>query len=155
MGALTWPASHRSSSAAHPAASPLRLKARLTQGFRRRLGSRCDTSRDPKGGRGREDDLSTYGATASPRGAGRGGPCRAPAHGHANIAITLDRFGHLMPGSEDEAAALLDGYLARGTRPGGWPNSARGARRSRASARQERRGLAGLDGKAAEPCLSP
>ena len=33
--------------------------------------------------------------------------------GHANIAITLDRYGHLMPGSEDEAAALLDGYLAR------------------------------------------
>jgi integrase len=31
--------------------------------------------------------------------------------GHANISITLDRYGHLMPGSEDEAAALLDGYL--------------------------------------------
>jgi integrase len=24
--------------------------------------------------------------------------------GHANIAITLDRYGHLMPGNEDEAA---------------------------------------------------
>jgi len=33
--------------------------------------------------------------------------------GHATIAITLDRYGHLMPGAEDEAAALLDGYLAR------------------------------------------
>jgi len=32
--------------------------------------------------------------------------------GHANISITLDRYGHLMPGSEDEAAALLDAYLA-------------------------------------------
>lgn len=31
--------------------------------------------------------------------------------GHANIAITMDRYGHLMPGAEDEAAALLDGYL--------------------------------------------
>jgi integrase len=31
--------------------------------------------------------------------------------GHANISITLDRYGHLMPGAEDEAAALLDGYL--------------------------------------------
>ena len=31
--------------------------------------------------------------------------------GHANIAITLDRYGHLMPGSEEEAAGLLDGYL--------------------------------------------
>jgi integrase len=31
--------------------------------------------------------------------------------GHANIGITLDRYGHLMPGSEDEAASLLDAYL--------------------------------------------
>jgi integrase len=36
--------------------------------------------------------------------------------GHANISITLDRYGHLMPGAEDEAAALMDAYLqaARG-----------------------------------------
>ena len=33
--------------------------------------------------------------------------------GHANIAITLDRYGHLMPGYEDEAAGLLDTYLER------------------------------------------
>ena len=33
--------------------------------------------------------------------------------GHASITITLDRYGHLMPGNEDEAAALLDAYLAR------------------------------------------
>jgi integrase len=32
--------------------------------------------------------------------------------GHANISITLDRYGHLMPGSEAEAADLLDVYLA-------------------------------------------
>ncbi len=32
--------------------------------------------------------------------------------GHANISITLDRYGHLMPGSEAEAAQLLDAYLA-------------------------------------------
>lgn len=31
--------------------------------------------------------------------------------GHANISITLDRYGHLMPGSEAEAADLLDAYL--------------------------------------------
>jgi hypothetical protein len=29
--------------------------------------------------------------------------------GHANISITLDRYGHLMPGSGEEAAGLLDG----------------------------------------------
>jgi len=31
--------------------------------------------------------------------------------GHANISITLDRYGHLMPGAEDEAANLMDRYL--------------------------------------------
>jgi integrase len=31
--------------------------------------------------------------------------------GHATITITLDRYGHLMPGSEVEARAMLDAYL--------------------------------------------
>jgi integrase len=31
--------------------------------------------------------------------------------GHATITITLDRYGHLMPGSEVEARAMLDRYL--------------------------------------------
>ena len=31
--------------------------------------------------------------------------------GHASVTITLDRYGHLFPGSEQEAAGLLDGYL--------------------------------------------
>jgi integrase len=31
--------------------------------------------------------------------------------GHANIGITLDTYGHLMPGAEDEAARMLDAYL--------------------------------------------
>jgi hypothetical protein len=29
------------------------------------------------------------------------------------MMITLDSYGHLMPGNEEEAAGLLDGYLAR------------------------------------------
>lgn len=33
--------------------------------------------------------------------------------GHAGIAVTIDRYGHLMPGNEDEAAAMLDAYLDR------------------------------------------
>lgn len=33
--------------------------------------------------------------------------------GHATITITLDRYGHLMPGSEVEARALLETYLRR------------------------------------------
>jgi integrase len=35
--------------------------------------------------------------------------------GHANISITLDRYGHLMPGNETEAAGLLDRYLVAST----------------------------------------
>lgn len=33
--------------------------------------------------------------------------------GHSSVMITLDRYGHLFPGSEDEAAGLLDAYLER------------------------------------------
>jgi integrase len=33
--------------------------------------------------------------------------------GHSNIRITLDQYGHLLPGAEDEAAELLDAFLAR------------------------------------------
>lgn len=33
--------------------------------------------------------------------------------GHSSVTITLDRYGHLMPGNESEAAGLLDTYLAR------------------------------------------
>jgi len=33
--------------------------------------------------------------------------------GHASITTTLDRYGHLLPGSEAEAAGLLDAYLVR------------------------------------------
>lgn len=33
--------------------------------------------------------------------------------GHSSITTTLDRYGHLLPGSEREAVRLLDSYLAR------------------------------------------
>jgi hypothetical protein len=32
--------------------------------------------------------------------------------GHSSVTITLDRYGHLMPGNEIEAAQRLDAYLA-------------------------------------------
>jgi integrase len=32
--------------------------------------------------------------------------------GHSTITMTLDRYGHLMPGNEDEAAAMLTAYLS-------------------------------------------
>ena len=31
--------------------------------------------------------------------------------GHASVTITFDRYGHLMPGNEHQAARLLDEYL--------------------------------------------
>ena len=33
--------------------------------------------------------------------------------GHSSITETLDRYGHLMPGSEEEAAGMLDAFLER------------------------------------------
>lgn len=36
--------------------------------------------------------------------------------GHASITITLDRYGHLMPGNEVEAAHQLDTYLRTAVR---------------------------------------
>jgi len=33
--------------------------------------------------------------------------------GHSSIQITLDRYGHLMPGSRDEAVERADAYLER------------------------------------------
>jgi integrase len=33
--------------------------------------------------------------------------------GHSSIQITFDRYGHLMPSNEDEAAALRDAFLER------------------------------------------
>lgn len=33
--------------------------------------------------------------------------------GHANIAVTFDRYGHLMPGNEDQARGLADAYLSQ------------------------------------------
>jgi integrase len=38
--------------------------------------------------------------------------------GHSSVTITYDRYGHLMPGNEDEAAALLDAYLERANAKG-------------------------------------
>jgi integrase len=35
--------------------------------------------------------------------------------GHSSVMITYDRYGHLMPGNMNEAAGLLDDYLARAT----------------------------------------
>jgi integrase len=33
--------------------------------------------------------------------------------GHSSITVTFDLYGHLMPGTEAEGAALLNAYLGR------------------------------------------
>jgi integrase len=33
--------------------------------------------------------------------------------GHASITITIDRYGHLLPGNEHQAAGLLDLWLQK------------------------------------------
>lgn len=43
--------------------------------------------------------------------------------GHSSITVTLDRYGHLMPGNEREAAGLLDAYLERSKEPRPPPRS--------------------------------
>ena len=35
--------------------------------------------------------------------------------GHSSITVTYDRYGHLLPGNEGQAADLLDSYLERAT----------------------------------------
>jgi integrase len=45
--------------------------------------------------------------------AGVGAKALSVYMGHSSITITLDKYGHLMPGNEDEAAGLLDAYLER------------------------------------------
>jgi integrase len=37
--------------------------------------------------------------------------------GHSTITITLDRYGHLLPGNENQAAQLLDTWLKTATTP--------------------------------------
>jgi integrase len=39
--------------------------------------------------------------------------------GHSSITVTFDLYGHLMPGSEAEAAKLLDTYLGAQVERGG------------------------------------
>jgi len=36
--------------------------------------------------------------------------------GHASITITLDRYGHMLPGNESQAADIFNRYLASATR---------------------------------------
>ncbi len=32
--------------------------------------------------------------------------------GHANVRITLELYGHLMPGQDEKAAAVVEGFIA-------------------------------------------
>jgi integrase len=48
-------------------------------------------------------------------GAGVNAKALSTYMGHASVTLTLDRYGHMFPGNEEEAAGLLDAYLARAT----------------------------------------
>jgi integrase len=37
--------------------------------------------------------------------------------GHASVAFTLDRYGHLLPGNEAESVERVDAFIERATRP--------------------------------------
>jgi integrase len=43
--------------------------------------------------------------------AGVNGKALSTYMGHSSITVTLDRYGHLMPGNEREAAVMLEKYL--------------------------------------------
>jgi len=65
----------------------------------------------------REHFVSPATAGARPSHQGRPTPVRRHGGGRratfSSITITLDHYGHLMPGSEAEAAGLLGPYLER------------------------------------------
>jgi hypothetical protein len=48
-------------------------------------------------------------------GAGVNAKALSTYMGHASVTLTLDRYGHMFPGNESEAAGLLDAYLERAT----------------------------------------
>jgi integrase len=48
-------------------------------------------------------------------GAGVNAKALSTHMGHTNVTLTLDRYGHMFPGNEEEAAGLLDAYLERAT----------------------------------------
>jgi hypothetical protein len=56
--------------------------------------------------------------------------------GHSSITVTLDRYGHLMPGNEAEAASMLDTYLHRVDRSADQTNNQHVAPRHRTAASQ-------------------
>jgi hypothetical protein len=63
----------------------------------------------------------------------------APA-GPIELHEALDLYGHLMPGNEDEAAALLDAARSSGSESPGRMHAGRSCRRSRTSAEWPSRG---------------
>jgi integrase len=67
---------------------------------------RCGPLREPLGF---HEGRHTYASIAI--AAGLNAKTLSTYLGHATITFTLDRCGHLMPGSEVEARAMLDAYL--------------------------------------------
>jgi integrase len=47
------------------------------------------------------------------RPAGRWRSAPSTYLGHASITVTIDRYGHLMPGNQEQAAGQLDHCIVR------------------------------------------
>ena len=104
---------------------PAVLRDRLVEYLMRRAGRGPDLRRGPRQlrprprrRRGRRVEPPTlhecrHGYASLMIAAGVNVKALSTFMGHANIRITLDQYGHLLPGAEDEAAGLLDAFLAR------------------------------------------
>jgi hypothetical protein len=68
--------------------------------------------------------LSFESSGARPIAAGVNAKALSEFMGHATIAITFDLYGHMLPGAHDEAAGLLDAFLARAATSDGDPAAA-------------------------------
>ena len=99
-----------------PAAHPARSCSRRTVA---RHSTRAPSARAPERRGGRKDSLAitlhecrhTFASLMI--AAGVNAKALQTFMGHSSITETLDRYGHLMPGSEEEAAGMLDAFLDR------------------------------------------
>ena len=66
----------------------------------------------PLGSRGLRCTTAATRSRAFAIAAGVNAKALSTYRGHSGVSITLDRYGHLMPGNEADAAMLLDVYLA-------------------------------------------
>jgi len=75
-----------------------------------RFGGRAEETDPPKGGH-RASVRSNHTAAALALATGMHPKVMSDCLGHSSIAITLDVYGHLVPGLQEDAAALVGALL--------------------------------------------